>query len=166
MIEGYKQFGSLLTPDIKLHRKYFAEMCRLIGINVIYYAVRPGCKYTNYGELKTTHQAPEIVGCIFTEHPDQRTMKKLGWNSELQSGSSIIQVPYDLHDLQVGCLFIIPSGIDNAEGRIFRVVSLSNIMLYPASITCELVPEYIDTFPESKYIHKNNNFNVLCEEEE
>ena len=93
-------------------------------------------------------------------------MKKLGWTSELQESSSIIQVPYDLHDLQVGCLFVIPSGIDGAKGRLFRVVNLSNIMIYPASITCELVPEYSNTFSDSKFLHNNNNFNLLSEEEE
>ena len=166
MQDNGRKFGALITPDIEIHRKYFAEMCRLLGVYVIYYAVNPGQKWTNYAELKTTHQAPELVGCIFTEHPDQKTMKKLGWTSELQESSSIIQVPYDLHDLQVGCLFVIPSGIDGAKGRLFRVVNLSNIMIYPASITCELVPEYSNTFSDSKFLHNNNNFNLLSEEEE
>lgn len=160
-----EKFGVLLTPDIKIHRKYFQEMCKLIGIQVTYYAVSPGQKWTSYAELKTTHQAPEQIGCIFSEHPDQKTMKKLGWNSELQSESSLIHVPYDLHDLQVGCLFMLPSGLDNCPGRLFRVVNLSNIMVYPASITCELVPEYSSTFADSKYVHFENNFNVLSEEE-
>ena len=99
-----QKFGVLLTPDMKIHRKYFQEMVKLLGIQVIYYAVNPGQKYTSYAELKTTHQAPELVGCIFTEHPDQRSMKKLGWISELQDDASVIHVPYDLHDIPAHCI--------------------------------------------------------------
>ena len=165
MENNEQKFGVLLTPDMKIHRRYFQEMVKLLGIQVIYYAVNPGQKYTSYAELKTTHQAPELVGCIFTEHPDQRSMKKLGWISELQDDASVIHVPYDLHDIQAGCLFLVPSGIDGAQGRLFRVTRLSNTMVYPSSIACEIVPEYIDTFRDSKYDHKKNNFNVLAEEE-
>lgn len=160
------KMGVLLTPDIKLHRQFFEEMVQLIGIQVIYYAVEPGKKWTSYAEMKTTHQAPELVGCVFDEHPNQQTMKKAGWVSELQEDSSIISVPYDLHDLQVGCLFLVPSGLDNATGRLFRVVKMSTIMLYPSSITCEIVPEYTDTFRQEKFDHTRNNFNVLADEED
>lgn len=160
-----KRFGVLLTPDIKIHRKYFSELCKLLGIQVIYYAVNPGQKYTSYAELETTHQAPELVGCIFDEHPTQQTLKKLKWLSELQEDASIIHVPYDLHDIQTGCLFVVPSGLDNADGRLFRVTKMSNIMIYPASIACEIVPEYTDTFRANKFDHSNNNFNILAEED-
>jgi hypothetical protein len=51
-------------------------------------------------------------------------------------------VPYDLPNLQVGALFEVPSGLDNGESRLFRVISMSNIMIYPASITCEIALEY------------------------
>ena len=68
----------------------------------------------------------------------------MGWVAELQESSSIIHVPYDLQDLQVGALFIVPSGIDNAVGRVFRVIGMQNIMVYPASIACEIAPEWED----------------------
>ena len=35
-----------------------------------------------------------------------------------------------------------PSGLDDGKGRLFRVIGLSNIMIYPASITCEIALEY------------------------
>jgi hypothetical protein len=66
----------------------------------------------------------------------------MGWVAELQEGSSIIHVPYDLPNLQVGAIFNIPSGLDNGEGRNFRVISMQNIMIYPASIACEIALEY------------------------
>ena len=90
------QYGLLLTEkDILLHRKYFEEFVMLLGVQVIHRAPRPGKSFTTYAEVETNYFEPELVGCIFTEHPDQRTMKKLGWNSELSSSESIISVPYN-----------------------------------------------------------------------
>ncbi|MBP5468693.1 MAG: hypothetical protein J6Z11_05560 [Candidatus Riflebacteria bacterium] len=79
----------------------------------------------------------------------------------------MIHVPYDLHDLQVGALFIVPSGLDQAEGRVFRVIAMQNIMVYPASVTCEIAPEYFDT-DEKTTINdfSQNNFTVLVDDEE
>lgn len=157
-------YGLLINTDTKLHRKYFQEMCKLIGIIALYRAVIPGKKYTRYEEIDANYKPPIPVGCIFTEHPDQKSMKKMGWMSELQEGESIISVPYDLQDIQVGCLFIIPSGIDNTKGRIFRVTELSNIMIYPASITCKIVPQYENDFQDQLLDHSTNSFNFLEEE--
>jgi hypothetical protein len=87
--------------------------------------------------------------------------------TELQEGSSIIHVPYDLKDLQVGALFIIPSGIDTAQGRVFRVISMQNTMIYPASIACEIAPEYFDS--DEKTITRDfskTNFTALVDYEE
>ena len=165
-MEINNKYGILLNKDIKLHRQWFKEMVKLHGINVIYRAVKPGKKWTSYAELDTNFDPPTLEGCIFDEHPTQQTLKKMGWVSELQESSSIIHVRYDLPNIQVGCLFIIPSGIDNAKGRVFRVVKLTNSIVYPASITCELVPEYENTFNESLHNHQYTSFNLLEEEEE
>jgi hypothetical protein len=90
-----------------------------------------------------TGYAPELtVGCLFEEHPNQKSLQKAGWVAELQEGSSVIHVPYDLPNLQVGALFEVPSGLDSGKGRLFRVISMSNIMIYPASIACEIALEY------------------------
>lgn len=160
------KYGLLLSPDIKLHRRYFEEMTKLLGITVIYRALKPNCSYTTYAEIEANYEKSIPVGCIFTEHPDQKTLKKMGWVSELQEGASIIHVPYDLKGIQRGCLFIVPSGLDNAEGRVFRVTKLSNSIVYPASISCEIVPEYEDTYePELNSFH-NTSFNLLNEEED
>ena len=161
-----QKYGALLTPDIKLHRTYFKEMCSLIGIKVIYRAPRPSKTYTTYAEIDSNYCEPQLVGCIFEEHPEQQTLKKLGWMAELQEDASIIHVPYDLHDIQQGALFILPSAIDNAKGRLFRVVKLSTIMIYPASISCMIVPEYEDTFSINQFEHKHTNFNLLSDEED
>ena len=80
-----KDTGLLLDKqNIELQRFYFEELVRLKGINLIYRAPRENKSYNGYGELDTFFYDPIVVGCIFEEHPNQWTMKKLGWNSELQ----------------------------------------------------------------------------------
>lgn len=165
MDELKTKYGILLTPDAKLQRNYFKEMCKLIGINCIYRAVKPGKKYTTYAELDTNFEKPQLIGCIFDEHPTQQTLKKIGWVSELQENSSIIHIAYDTPGLQQGCLFTLPSGLDDGRGRLFRLVKISTIMVYPASIACELVPEYENTYTESLNDFKNSSFNLLNPEE-
>ena len=87
-------YGILLDEKgIKLQRRYFKEMCRLIGAKVIYRACRPDKHWTTYGEIDSNYYAPIQVDCIFNEFPDQRTMKKLGWVSELDENASLISVP-------------------------------------------------------------------------
>lgn len=159
------KYGILLTPDIKLQRNYFKEMVKLLGINVIYRAVKPGKKYTNYAEIDANYEQPLLEGCIFNEHPDQQTLKKIGWVSELQQNASIIHVRYDLPNLEQGALFIVPSGLDTAKGRLFRVVKITNIMVYPASIACEIVPEYENTYEPSLNDFTDSSFNLLNEED-
>lgn len=159
--------GLLLNEkNIKLHRQWFAELCKLQGINVIYRAPREDKHYSGYGELDSYYYEPMAVGCIFTEHPNQWTMKKLGWNSELQEDSAIINLPYDLPKLQVGALVIVPSGIDGAIGRVFRINRMSVISIYPASIACEIAPVYVNTSAKAETEHRNDNFSVLSEEDD
>lgn len=145
MSDNIRDYGLLINKDIKLHRTWFKQMTKLYGINCIYKAPAKNKTFDQKGELQTAYTKGMIVGCIFQDHPDQKTLKKMGWVAELQEGSSIIHVPYDLPDLQVGAQFIVPSGIDNAQGRVFRVIGLQNIMVYPASIACEIAPEYYST---------------------
>ena len=160
-------YGVLLRDsDIKIHRKYFEEMCKLIGVNVLYYIPKENKYWTTYAEIKTNFYDPILVSCIFEDHPNQYTMKKLGWDSELQENASLISVPYDLEKIQVGAIFIVPSSIDNTKGRVFRVVRMRNSMIYPSSITCELVPEYENTFSSSEFVYKDSSFNLLNDEEE
>lgn len=145
---------------------WFKQMTKMLGINCIYKAPKPGKHFDIHGDLDADYQKGEVVGCIFQEHPDQKTIKKMGWVAELQEGSSIIHVPYDLKDLQVGCLFYIPSGLDDGKARVFRVISMQTIMIYPASIPCEIAPEYFDL--DEPNIHNdfdNRNLNLLKDNE-
>lgn len=159
--------GILLDKqNITLHRQYFKDMVHLIGIQVLYKAPTTSSKqYDDYGELNTNYTAYIRVGCIFDEHPNQWTMKKLGWNSELSTTNSIIHVPYDLVDLQAGCLFVIPSGLDKAQGRVFKVIRMSTISVYPASISCEIGPVFENELEQSTLNEfTKTDFNLLKEE--
>lgn len=163
-MEEFK-YGILINDDIKLHRNYFKEMCNLIGIKVNYLAPKDGKHYTTNAEIISNYDKPILTSCIFDEHPTQKTLKKMGWISELQDNSSIIHVLYDLPKLQQGALFVLPSGLDNTKGRVFRVVTISNIMVYPASIACEIVPEFYDTYQNSQNDFSQSSFNLLRGEE-
>ncbi len=158
--------GLLMGKNIKLHRQWFKEMCRLIGVKVIYRAPKASKQYTTYGEIDSNYEQPIAIWCIFEEHPDQQTMKKLGWNSELVEEALLIHVPYDLPGIQQGALFIIPSAIDNAKGRVFQVTRLTTSMIYPASITCQIVPYYEDEFTKQNFNYSEHNFSLLNGEEQ
>ena len=161
------QYGLLLKQnDILLQRRYFEELVKMIGIKVIHRAPRPSKHYTTYSEIDSNYYEPECVGCIFDEHPTQRTMKKLGWNSELGENAAVISVPYDLNGIQQGSLFIVPSAFDNTKGRLFRVLEITGIMIYPCSLTCKLVPEFENTYTPDLNNHKHNSFNLLNREED
>ncbi len=164
-----KDTGLLLSKkNIELHRSWFKQFTKLHGINVLFRAPRANFKeYNTHAELNAYYYEPVIVGCIYDEHPKIQTMKKLGWVTETNDVATLIHVPYDLEGVQAGALFIIPSGLDNSEGRVFRVSRMSTIAVYPASITCELVPVWLNEMPlnETKDFTESN-FNVLSEEDE
>ena len=162
-----KDYGKLVQPNVQLQRRYFNEMVTLRGVFCEYQYPLQNKQYTTQGELDTSYSEPLRVGCIFNENIDQKTAKKLGWNSELQDQASLISVPYDLENLQVGCLFKIPSAFDNTQGRKFRVVEMSAIAIYPASITCRLVQEYETNVERADTeLFVNSDFNLLNQEDE
>ena len=166
MSDKINDYGILINKDAKLHRQYFKEMVKLLGINCIYKAPLPDKNFDKYGDLDADYYPGMVVGAIFQDHPDQKTLKKMGWVAELQENSSIIHVPYDLPHLEVGALFIIPSGLDQAEGRVFRVISMQNIMVYPASIACEIAPEYEDVDEPTLHTDFNNTNMPLLRNDE
>lgn len=159
-----EDYGLLVNPDIKLQRSYFKEMVKLLGVITKYQVPLSDKKYTLQGELESNYSESQNVGCIFEEHIQQKTAKLLGWNAEQTESAAIIHVPYDLEGLQVGCLFTIPSAFDNTPGRVFRVTKLYAQMIYPASITCELVPEYETKVNKADTeLFVNTDFNMLYE---
>ena len=169
MSDARNDFGYLIRGnDIKLHRSWFKQMTQLHGINVIYKEPLKNKDYDSRGDLISSYKPGITVGCIFQEHPDQKSLKKMGWVAELQEGSSIIHVPYDLPGIQVGALFDVPSGLDSAKPRTFRVISLQNIMIYPASIACEIALEYesVDELHLTTTAHEKEDMPLLIDRED
>lgn len=160
-------YGVLLNEQaIKYQRRQFNEMVRLLGINVTYFSIK-NKHFSNYSELISDPKNGITVGCIFTDHIDQKTQRKLGWNAELVENALVLNMPYDTPDIEVGCLVMIPSGLDNAPPRLFRISRMSNIMIYPASITCECVPEFADVLPKNQTEDfRVSSFNVLMKDED
>lgn len=71
-------YGLLLNNNAKLHRKWFREMVKLLGIMVIYKQPSSDKHYNLQGELESNYEDSILVGCIFEEHIKQNTAKKLG----------------------------------------------------------------------------------------
>lgn len=165
-----KDTGILLSKkDISLHRKWFKEFVKLRGINVQYEEPNPNFdKYDLHGETDIKKYLPPItVGCIYDSHPDQKSMKKMGWVAELADSSVMIHVPYDTPGIQAGAIFTIPSGLDDAPPRKFKVLRLQNSAIYPSSISCELGP-LLDDRDEKATVRdfRNSNFNLLADDDE
>lgn len=164
-----KDTGLLIDKqNTNLQRQYFKEMLRLKGIMVLHRAPRPESKdYDLHGELDALYCEPTQTACIFEEHPNQWTMKKLGWATSLQEDVSLIHIPYDLEGVQAGSLFIIPSGLDNSEGRVFKVIRMSNIAVFPSEIICEIAPMMVNRLAKSETTDFTmTNFNLLNEEKD
>lgn len=168
MSDNRTDYGLLITKDIKLHRTWFKQMTSLHGINCKYRAPLENKDLDIHGDLQSNYKPAILVGCLFEEHPDQKSLKRAGWVAELQENSSVIHVPYDLPGLQAGALFDVPSGLDDGKSRTFRVISLSNIMVYPASIACEIALEY-ESNDEARLIeiaHTEDNMPYLIDKED
>ena len=57
--------------------EYFKEMVKLLGIKCIYRAPLPGKTFDMHGDLDAKYYPGEVVGVIFQDHPDQKTLKKM-----------------------------------------------------------------------------------------
>ena len=155
------KYGILLNDDIKLHRKYFEEMVQLWGIQCIYRAPKKDKHYTTYAEIEANYQEPQQVGVIFTDHPDQKTLKKIGWVSELQEDASLIHVPYDTPKLRDGGVFEVPSGLDNTPGKKFVIKKMRTSMVYPSEVVCHIAPLFTSISQKSQLDYSKQNFTLL-----
>lgn len=164
-----KDIGILINEkNVKLLRFYFKQAVRLLGIQTMYYAPKKGMeKYDRYAEFSSHFELPIKVGVIFEEHPNIWTMKKLGWDTELQEGETLIHVPYDTPGLERGGVFEVPSGIDNSPARRFRILRMRTSMVYPSEVVCHIAPEMFDVSESSQTEDfTKSDFNLLNEEED
>ena len=159
--------GILISKkNVELQRFYFKQAVKLIGIQVKYRAPREDKKYNGYGELDTYFYEPLNTGVIFEEHPNIWTMRKLGWDVELQEGETLVHVPYDLPKLERGGILEVPSGLDNTSPKRFRILRMRASMVYPSEIVCHIAPLFTSTYSNTQQEHKDNNFNLLKHPEE
>ena len=152
--------------NVKLQRFYFNQAVKLIGVYVNYRAPRKGKHYNGYGELDTFFIEPIRVGIIFEEHPNIWTMKKLGWDSELQEGETLVHVPYDVPNLESGGMLEVPSGIDNTEPKRFRILKMRTSLVYPSEVVCHIAPLFTSTFDATQKDYSSSNFNLLKNKDE
>ena len=74
--------GLLNRDDARIHRAYFQEMTKLIGIQVLYqYVIKQ--ELTIHSEDNSTLSQPIQLDILFDENPSQKTLNRMGWVSEL-----------------------------------------------------------------------------------
>ena len=149
--------GLLNRSDSKLQRRYFSEMCKLIGISVLYqYVVERDM--TIHSENKNKISAPIRIDILFDEDPTIDTLTKLGWVSELNEQKPIIiNVPYNLPKLSVGARITIES-IDGVQRpRVFEITKIQSDLEYPDSFVCAVTPVFDQLEQVNEYTLVNYN---------
>lgn len=131
---------SLVNSDAEIFRKYFKECLDLYGIPSLFFQKKETIKdFTTLGEMKNNYYDPIETHVIFESTPQVRTLKKLGWVTELDKEQPIVHVEYNLPGISRGCVFKIKDPISLTDGRLFRITKMSTGILYPASISCQLI---------------------------
>lgn len=130
---------SIIQNDAKMQRKYFNEMLDFYGIPAQYFQCKPGKKYNSVGEMKDCFFDPIRTKVLFDQVPSIKTLKKLGWVTELDQQQPLVHVKYDLPGIEQGCVFSIKDPLKENEGRLFRITKMSMGIIYPANITCQIV---------------------------
>ena len=95
--------GLLVGNDALLFRGYFAEMAKLIGIQVEYmYPV--DMNFSTYGdENPLGFSEPELIDIVFDENPSIRTLKRYGWFTEGEDRQPYTaQFAYNTKNIQKG----------------------------------------------------------------
>lgn len=139
--------GLLVRDDSRLFRRYFSEMCKLIGISVGYqYVVKK--QMTIHSEDNSILSMPVRLDIIFDENPTIDTLNKLGWVAEIgEQRPIIINVPYNTPHLTVNARITIES-IDGVQRpRVFRITKIKSDLEYPDAYTCVVVPVF-EQYPQ------------------
>lgn len=140
---------SIIQDDARIFKFYAKEALEMYGIPSEYYQCKPGRTFTTLGELKACYYDPVRTKVIFDQAPQVRTLKKLGWVTELDAQQPIVHVMFDLPGLEVGCLFNIKDPLTIDSGRMFRITKMSTGILYPATVTCQIVAIMGDEIEET-----------------
>lgn len=143
--------GLLTRKDAKLHRRYFEEMCKLIGQSVGYqYVIKQ--EMTIHSEDNSTLSMPIRIDVLFDENPQTDTLNKLGWVSELNEQKPIVvNLPYNTPNLTVNARIIIETVDGLNRPRVFKVTTIKADLEYPDAYTCALAPVYDQYTQRNQY---------------
>ena len=140
--------GLLSRQDSKIYRHYFDEMCKLIGISVLYQYVTER-NMTIHSENNNNLSAPVRVDILFDEDPTIDTLDRLGWLSELQDQKPIIvNMSYHTPHLTVGARITIESVDGIQRPRVFEITKIQSDLEYPDCYVCAAVPVF-DQYEQS-----------------
>ena len=139
--------GYLNRSDSTIFRRYFKEMCKLIGISVGYqYVVKQ--EMTIHSEDNSTYSMPQRLDILFDENPPVKTLNKLGWMSETGDLKPVVaNLPYNTPNLTVNARIIIESIDGVGRPRVFKITNIVSDLEFPDAYTCSLVPVF-DQIPQ------------------
>ena len=132
--------GLLNRSDSRIHRRFFSEMCKLIGMRVEYqYVVKQSL--TLHSEDNSDLSAPIPLDILFDENPSVDTLNKLGWMTELNMQQPVVvNLPYNTPHLTVNARITVESSDGTPRPRIFKITKLQSDLEYPDAYTCAMVP--------------------------
>lgn len=157
--------GLLNRNDAVIFRKYFSEMCKLIGQSVGYqYVVAKDM--TIHSEDNSQLSAPVRLDILFDENPSIDTLNKIGWVSELNSQQPVIaNLPYNTPKLTVNARITIESVDGVSRPRVFKITKIVSDLEYPDAYTCALVPVF-DQYPQKNQYTLVNTEKINQDESE
>jgi hypothetical protein len=155
--------GLLTKNDSTIYRKFFKEMARLRGIQVIYnYPI--DMEFSIYAEEDPKGFSQDIpMDIIFEENPKTTTLRKYGWVSEVPDDKPYIaHLPYDAPNLCKGCRITIIPPFPLGEGRIFVITDITSNLEFPDAWVCKLAP-VMKGKPPKPLDYSDTNFNFIKE---
>lgn len=157
--------GMLIRNEALLQRRYFKEMCKLVGISCAYQWVIDK-EYTIHSEKNFKYSQPIRMNIILNENPTIETLNTYGWLSELGDTLPIIaHIPFDTPNLMVGCRIMLATIKGTDRPRLFDITRIGSNLEYPDSYTVALAP-VLDQFPQRNQYTLVNNEKVSQEKSE
>lgn len=148
--------GLLNRRDSLIYRKFFSEMCKLIGISVGYQYITKK-EMTIHSEDNSEFSMPIRLDILFDENPSVDTLNRLGWVSEINDNKPIvINVPYNTPHLTVNARIIVESTDGTPRPRVFRITTIKSDLEYPDAYTCIIAPVFDQYVQRNQYTLINN----------
>lgn len=143
--------GLLTRDDSLIFRKYFSEMCKLLGQSVGYQYVTKK-DVTIHSEDNSEFSMPIRIDILFDDNPSIDTLNRIGWVSELNEQQPIIaNLSYNTPHLTVGARIIIGSVEGTDRPRVFSVTKIASDLEFPDAYTCALVPVFDQYKQKNQY---------------